>query len=521
MLKIVHREVEAYVNDGDQEGFQNERREVRRHFPMKTAIGVALCIALGLATLGTPRLAQEAVVPDWFKSDPDKPYAIFDAWRKLSTTEAALYLGPRWSCFAGVLQDKTGKPIGNCPLAIYYDAIIRSHFSVLTTDSNGYFVIYSPYGGVPLELDRLTLSAAPGYPFVHMAMDFASQKGDFKKCDVRVVAASDDRCYGVLTCSEAGHFDQDGFDKFIEQELANSKKRAEIKYRRRAQTREGTTGRGVRNQYKVKITSPDGAGIADAVVMYSAYDDFEGNSQTVLTDAEGTCTLLEELLGGRKPAYYDGVRRTLTLDVPSYAVGPVTPLKLRNDGVNVITAQAGAAISGKVLDWNGNPFRQRLTVRYKNPNSCSFELDAYPDPHGNFTIQRIMPGEPFRLWVSNGSHQSTPSPEVWSDTFTLKSGEVKEDIVLKVPQAAAVRGIVVDEQNKPVKGIWLLQFHNREGGWGHGEPEDAKFGTYAAAPLPLQVKINAKGFEPYLSKDLRLKPGELHFIKVVMKRCID
>jgi len=89
---------------------------------MKTAIGTALClvilIALSLATLGTPSRAEESVVPDWFKSDPDKPYAIFDAWRKLSTTESALYLGSGWACLAGVLQDKTGKPIGNCPLAI-------------------------------------------------------------------------------------------------------------------------------------------------------------------------------------------------------------------------------------------------------------------------------------------------------------------------------------------------------------------------------------------------------------------
>jgi hypothetical protein len=252
--------------------------------------------------------------------------------------------------------------------------------------------------------------------------------------------------------------------------------------------------------------------------MYGAYDDFEGNSQVLLTDSEGTCTLIEELLGQQKQAYYDGIRRSLTLDVPSYAVGPVSPLNLRTDRVNVIAAQRGASISGKVLDWNGNPFRQRLKVRYKNPNSCSFELEAYPDPHGNFTIGRIMPREPFRLWLSHGSHQSTPSPEVWSDTFTLKSGEVKEGIVLKVPQAAAVRGIVVDEQNKPVKGIWSLQFYNREGGWGHGEPEDAKFGTYAAAPLPLQVRIDAKGFKSYVSKELPLKPGELHFIKVVMER---
>lgn len=485
---------------------------------MRMALGMVLSVVLSLALLCARSLAQDPAVPDWFKPDPENPYAIFDAWRKLSTTEAALYLGSSWDCFGGVLQDSTGKPIRNCPLAVsYYDGI-RPYTAALKTDDQGYFIIYAPYGGLPLSRDRLSISAAPGYPSSHMGRAFAGQNRDVKKCDIRVVAEADDRCFSVLTCSEAGRFDQHSFDKFIEQQLVEWKRRPNSSYRRPAQAREGLTGRGIRNEYKLKIVSPDGAGIADAVVMYGAYDGFEGNNQVVVTDKDGTCTLVEELLKGKEQAYYDGVRRSLTLDVPGYAVGPVTPLKLRTEGVNAITAQAGAAVTGKVLDWNGDAFRARVSVRYKNPSGCSFELDVYPDPLGNFTIQRIMPGEPFRLCVSKGSHQSTPSPEVWSDTFTLKSTEVKDDIVLNVPQAAAVRGIAVDEQKKPVKGIWLLQFHNRDGGWGHGEPEDAKFGSYAVPPIPLHVKINAKGFEPYVSQDLQLKPGELHFIQAVMKR---
>jgi hypothetical protein len=456
------------------------------------------------------------VVPDWFLPSRQKRYAIFDAWRQLTTKEAALYLGHDWDLCAGVLQDEQGTPIGNCVLSISYDRGTRPCFAGLMTDENGRFIIYSPYGGIPLKTDRVRFAAAPGYPFSHMGMQFAQSEKAWAKCSVRVVPVSDDRCFCVLTCPRQNKYSAARFTKFMEQQVTEWRGRRVAPYRAQPDPREGPAGRGIRNEYHVRVVSPAGAPIPDALLMFTAYDGFVGNNQIVRSDPTGTCMLIEELLLGQEPKYYAQVRKWLTVDIPGYAVGPV-PFTFKTNEVNIIKAREGARIRGHVVDWNGNPFRQRLGVQYQNRNSVTFELDVYPGPDGGFVIERIMPGEPFRLCLHRGSHQTTPSPEVWSETFTLEPGQTREGVVMKVPQAAALRGVVVDEEDRPVTGIWRLAFENRDRGWGHGDPVDGKFGTYGVAPGPLRIEVGAKGFEPYVSAPISLEPGELRFIRVVMK----
>ena len=67
---------------------------------MRKLILIAVCCS----TFVSSCWAKEPVVPDWFRPDPKKLYAIFDAWRNLNSTEAALYWGSRCVC-AGVLHD--------------------------------------------------------------------------------------------------------------------------------------------------------------------------------------------------------------------------------------------------------------------------------------------------------------------------------------------------------------------------------------------------------------------------------
>ena len=157
--------------------------------------------------------AAEPAVPAWFKPDPKNPYAIFDAWRSLSTTEAALYWGQRWNVFAGVLRDERGRPIANSPLLIGYSSMTSGCSGELKTDKEGYFIIYSPPPPVgpqkktsdPL-LDRLNgehgpvFSAALGCPFSPMGIAYAFETGKFKECTARAIHVSNDRIFYVLTC---------------------------------------------------------------------------------------------------------------------------------------------------------------------------------------------------------------------------------------------------------------------------------------------------------------------------------
>jgi hypothetical protein len=107
---------------------------------------------------------------------------------------------------------------------------------------------------------------------------------------------------------------------------------------------------------------------------------------------------------------------------------------------------------------------------------------------------------------------------VWSDLITLESGQVEPDVNLTIPQAAAIRGIVVDESDQPVIDILSLAFFNVHSGQGTSKPVDGRFGTFAASPLPTEIRIEATGFQPYRSEPVDLKPGQMHFVKVVLRR---
>lgn len=177
------------------------------------------------------------------------------------------------------------------------------------------------------------------------------------------------------------------------------------------------------------------------------------------------CLLTEKLLARRGEDYYNRIRRTLTIDVQGYCFGPVHH-ELETSVLNRITVQQGGVVSCTLEDWNGNAYYQRVSVEYRDRSHGGFQLDVLPAPDGTFTIRRIMSGASFRVRVSANSHQSTPNPEMYSEEFVLKPGEFREHVALTVRQAAAIRGIVVDAEGRPVTSIYSLTFHNEHGGWG-------------------------------------------------------
>ena len=136
-------------------------------------------------------------------------------------------------------------------------------------------------------------------------------------------------------------------------------------------------------------------------MQYTARD-FLGfnNCQAVATDADGRCTLVEQSPWGQEGAYFDRIQRRLAVDIPGYALGPV-PFRLSKDAVNVITAKKAASIRGRVIDWNGNAVAFG-PIWFEYRNECAIETEVRRGPDGSLRVDRIMPGEPFRIRLRFG-----------------------------------------------------------------------------------------------------------------------
>jgi len=230
-------------------------------------------------------------------------------------------------------------------------------------------------------------------------------------------------------------------------------------------------------------------------------------------------------LTGQPRKYYREIVRQLTVDAPGYGVGPVTR-NLRKGEVNIIKLDAPGTVSGRIVDHNGNPIYTSLKVQYKKPNGCGFEMDVAINSDGTFTFNRIWPKELFKLVGVVTSRQVTPLAPVETDYFTLEPGEHKMDVQMIIPLASALRGIVVNQGGAPVKNIWNFSLipegsDTSVGGGGliggdlisGGE----KFSYYALGQIPFRISVKANGFEDYLSDVIQLEPGELRFIRIVLR----
>ncbi len=92
--------------------------------------------------------------------------------------------------------------------------------------------------------------------------------------------------------------------------------------------------------------------------------------------------------------------------------------------------------------------------------------------------------------------------------------------ILLISDTFILRGVVVDESGKPVpvNDSLRIVFENGEHLLNFWNPSPEKFGYNALSPAPFQIEVNTGGFEKYRSEKLQLEPGELRFIKIVMKR---
>jgi hypothetical protein len=496
-----------------------------------------LSLAMDQRPEKTAPATEPGLIPPWFPKNDSETKSLFQAWRNLQTPGAFLYWGTGWHVVAGVLHYEDGSPIANCPLSASYHDGLRGHCLWLTTDRNGYFIIY----GVPdpvfarfglakrtqdiknltiLEETRyLRFSAAPGYPFSWQGSKCASSKHGWQECRITVLADLPEAKFCVLSCKKENNFDAKEFEAFKQSQMSEYRKMKLTPWRMPLQSREGTRNRGIRNIYRVKVVEPNGKAIADALLHFSSYDGYEGNQQTVSTDAKGFATLEEEFLRNQEAAYYQGIQRELSVDIPRYGVGPISVADWKPNALNVITARPPAVIAGKVVDWNGNPIPASLHVEYRKPSNCCFELGIPVAPDGSFEFRRVLPDEDFSIIGGFGTCQfATPMGRITTEWTQLGEGKQKRNSLLYLPQASAISGIVMDEKSQPVSSIKDLMILWKNGGRGLGGDIPARFGMATDGTTAIQVRVEAKGFKQHLSNKISIAPGELRFVEIRLQR---
>ena len=263
-------------------------------------------------------------------------------------------LEQRLEGFAGRLQDASGRPLANCTLHVGdVGSPGRAAKSpppqptFLKTDAKGRFIIYS-------WNSEFTFFAAPGYPLSAIGLRFAAANGGFVKCVARKIAVSQDINFFIVTCPRGTNFDDRKFREFFAREMAQWKGGAEPLNR---ETYYHDPHMGIQGVdpwdwilYQIRVVSPEGKPIPDAVLRYSASDGHgTTHDDTVSTDADGTCRLVDKLFPRRPKSYYDGVRRQLYVDIPGYASGPLR-FRPQKGAVNVITAPKPATIRGRLVE---------------------------------------------------------------------------------------------------------------------------------------------------------------------------
>jgi hypothetical protein len=473
--------------------------------------------------------AADDAIPAWFQPDASRPYAVFDAWKELTTRDAAICLGETWQVLAGRLQNERGQPLPNTPISISHATALRRYRVQVQTDAAGFFIVYSPYSldlAEPSEQEgvhrRSTVTATPGFPGTPAGYAFAAKSQGFRQCKPQALLRDEERAFYVLTCNDETSFDAESFRAF-EREFMARKTEPRPPWREAIRGPEGQPGERTTVRYRVCVLDEHDKPV-DAIVKYQFSGIEPGVWQVRQTDAEGRCELEEWLLPRQLKGDFradDHLMRVTTIDAPALGVGPVT-LDLKRDVENVIRVPLPATVEGQVVDQWGRPFRCWLWLHYKRPAYLSFEARFATNADGTFRFDRVMPNEEFTLVTDGFDFRWRQHPSSSSEPLTLKPGEVGKKLTIQVPLAAAVRGIVVSPDGKLARESPFLDYGTgnakrsyvgtANGPWG---PSDGRFGFYGLETTPFRIRVNGWQVEP--RDEIHLEPGELRFIKVVLK----
>jgi hypothetical protein len=479
-------------------------------------------------------------VPDWFRFDAEQPYAIFDAWKHLSTRAASICLGENWQVLAGRLQNARGEPLENTPIAIVEAGGIRVLSAQLQTDASGHFIVYAPYSlqltTKDAEAERRPqlgrfVSAASGFPPTPAGRAFAAERQAFQRCQRKLLSQDGQRAFYVLTCEDGPAFDAGAFRAF-EAEYLQRKREPQVVWRDQPRDPEGQRGDRVIRYYDLHLVDSAGNGVANALVKYQFSGIVPGCYQVRRTDNEGRCRIEEWLLprqaaGDERPDDY--IRRTLTVDAPGLGVGPV-PFDLKAGQANLIRLSQPGVVAGRVVDHAGEPLPCRLKVHYRRHSHVFFETDIWVQTDGTYRFERIMPNEEFTVESEGFDRRWSQRPSVRSEWISLEPGELREGVRLQVPLASALRGVAMFTDGWPAEvgdrkhSLYLdygpdtqkRQYVGTDNGpWG---PRDSRFGFFGLDDRPFRIRVATPGWEVEPAEPLQLEPGELRFVRITLRK---
>ena len=485
----------------------------------------------------------DVTVPDWFQYDAARPYAVFDAWEHLSTRAAAVYSGSDGKVLGGILTDTQGHPLPNTALGVTW--ISETGISnKVRTDDNGRFLIYGPY-----SLTGGQFYADPGYPPTAPGWDYAGSQKEIKECSAHAVYQRSDRAFLVVTVEAANTCSPAGFRAFLSIGAADTKSGRIMPGVSHSTSSDDEKPQTI-TTFPVRIVSPQGRPVAHAIVSLGS-EFASGNAET---DADGIARLIERAPRD-KPAWYRQVSRsrdTVFIDAPGYSDGPVK-CKLKAGVLTTIVPGPQAQIQGRVLDPDGFPALTDIVVCYPH-NGEGALVSTRVD--GTFTLDGVRPGRASKVAV-NVTNLPLWQPVVPVQTAPLAAlmpGEVRSGVVIHEVRPAALRGVVVDDVGGLVPvGQSAQTFHTYTelslifekggadpdavnyngpgaclGGWTNGltylgtggfwgDP-GSLFGFSGLGPTPFRLRVASSRYQPYLSDPISLEPGELRFVKIVLRR---
>ncbi len=468
-------------------------------------------------------------MPAWFLPDSHSPNAIFEAWRHLSTRDAAVYWTRDWRVLGGVLKDEQGHPLPHTPMSVTCSGTIRGFSATFATDAHGRFLVYGPHSLTPEltseEMQKLPRTdwrsfvpvgigfrAHPGYPFSQAAYNYAESRPAPADCRLRVAYKSRDRAFFVLTTSGKSSFDPASFRRFTEAEARKAAPKPTL-----GQifcVGEGEAPLARRIEYPLHLVTASLKDLAHATILFPVGGHLV--ARPFHTNAYGRCTVYEAVAEGQA-APVQAVHRTLAVDAPGVLSGPVS-CDLRTGAENQIQLPVPATLSGEVRDHHGNPLRVGLGIYC---GGLPFrELGWIPQrADGTFSFSHLMPGTPLQL-LADWHEENTTRISTRTPKMLLRPGEHRRTVI-RIPLAASLRGVVVDE-----RGMALTDPEHRENNWvsllpegdaGAGMADPIPDGRFCLSPVDqetFRLQVRCGTDIRWRSGRMHLQPGEQRFLTI-------
>ncbi|GMV40261.1 MAG: hypothetical protein AMXMBFR64_19770 [Myxococcales bacterium] len=245
------------------------------------------------------------------------------------------------------------------------------------------------------------------------------------------------------------------------------------------------------------VAAPTNRGVPGATVLLDGLE-------VAVTDAEGRFTVVDATEG----------RYVLTARADGYVGPPPTgapPLEVRIEpGLTVsgvrVTLYSGASIGGRVVAAGKPVAGAALSLYYDAAPGARepfvTEATARTDASGGFTLWPVHPGRVRVLAEADGWSMGE------SDEVVAESGDPVTDVLIDLGASAALAGVVLDVQGRPITGAEVWVTSTRTGRRNTTTDGSGRFELRALPAGAAEVHARASGYEDAPVQALELGANE-------------